>query len=791
MDKIAPDISRLLARVFKPDENIVFFPVRHHSPACAWHIRKAARLCAPDCILIEGPADTDRLIPSIIGAEPPSAVYYSYKDEEGRYACYYPMLEYSPELVALKEASAMGVPAHFIDLPFGNIVREERKFAKAAGKTGRKSYYDDYFLQRSRYIERLCERENCRDYSELWEKLFEIPAGNISTEDFIKNMFTLCYYSRVDYPEELSREELNPQREMFMAEKILEYGRRYKKILVVSGGFHTSGLIELLESGKIQKQNPVSGEAYIIPYSFGECDQLSGYQSGMPYPMYYQSVYEALVKNKAESQPFRETTLVYITKLAKALRKAKENISLSEEAAAFSLCVGLAAIRDKEQCGVYELLDGVRSAFVKGELNLSSSFVLKETAKLLRGEKIGKVGADAPVPPIVLDFEAQAKLYRLSLDGSRKKDLSLEPVSKPRHREASVLLHRLVFLENPFAQKTAGPDYENRRRTKLLREKWDYAFSGRVSAALIEKSHLGGSIKEACESRLSGLIKDECHSSADAAELLVKAGVMALFSQTAQLMDLAESSISEDNSFVSLAKAIEGLSFLKGIEHILRIDELNRLPGLINRAFSRAVTMISALTASDEKEDFELAKVLKILHQVSVSQEDGALFPEALEDLLARKNCPPLLDGAASGLLYKSGELSLEGTLARANAYFTSTGETLTFSGRFLRGLFMTARDLVFYDDGFLKGLESLLENFSYEDFLTLLPDLRLSFTNFSPGEINRIAEKVLEILGAGGKQQEKPDLLSLPAADEKTLHEAALLDGIAYSWLEKRGYLA
>jgi hypothetical protein len=479
--------------------------------------------------------------------------------------------------------------------------------------------------------------------------------------------------------------------------------------------------------------------------------------------------------------------------LAKTLRKGKENISISEEAAAYEMGLGLADLRLKQQCGVYELLDGVRSAFVKGELNLSTSFVLSEAKKLLRGQKNGQVGADAPQPPIVLDFESIARSYRMDIADSTRKTVTLDIVSKPRHREQSAFLHRLCFLETPFAKRTYGPDYESRKDTKLVREKWDYAFSGRVNAALIEKSHLGGTVEEACESQLSGLIKTECHNAAEASHLLVRAGIMALFSQTARLTDIVSDAVSEDHSFVSLAKAIENLSFLRGIEQILRIEQMDRISDMILRAFRRALVMIPTLTAADEKEDFKLAEILKMLYQVCAlaDTENRELYLESLADLIEQKNCPPSVEGAAVGLLYQSGNLAVDGVLGRAGAYFSASGDMLAMSGRFLRGLFLTAKDVVFYDDGFLSGLNGILRDFSYEAFLELLPDIRLSFTYFSPREIFKISEKVLSLFGFDQQQKSAADLLSLPVADEKTVREAEKLDQAAYAYLKKRGYLA
>jgi len=543
MDKL----DKLLANAFSIERPIAFFPVRHHSPACSYHVRRAIDMYKPDCILIEAPSDTDTIIPYLGDSEPPIAIYYSYQSGEKRNACYYPLQSFSPEFVAVKAALAAGIPVHFIDLPLGNISMEEEKLELKEASEDKKTWYNDYFLQRSKYIQTLCEKENCRGHGELWEKLFEISAASVSTEMFIKNLLTFCYFARVDYPEQLLTEENDSIREMYMAENIIKHQKKYKRILAVTGGFHTAALMELIETKKVKKIKPLSGKAYLIPYSYEESDQLTGYASGMPYPGYYQAVYDNL--EKSESNFFHKTTLIYITKLAKILRKNRENISLSEESAAFAMGLGLADMRDKEQPGVYELIDGVQSAFVKGELNMSTSFVMEAAARLLRGEKIGKVGKDAPVPPIVLDFTNIATSYKMNITSTIPKTITLDIVSKARHQEQSVFLHRLGFLNNPYAKKTFGPDYKKRINTKLVREKWDYVFTANVVSALIEKSHYGGTIVEACEAILSENMKNECHSSSDAANLLIQAAVMAMFNHTERLINLVRNKIEVTNSY--------------------------------------------------------------------------------------------------------------------------------------------------------------------------------------------------------------------------------------------------
>src|SRR5215207_9243924 len=92
------------------DSRVVYFPVRHHSPACAWHVGRLVREVRPDAVLIEGPRDATHLIPLLTHGKTklPVAIYTTYVERAGadappsRHAAYYPMCDYSPELAAVR-----------------------------------------------------------------------------------------------------------------------------------------------------------------------------------------------------------------------------------------------------------------------------------------------------------------------------------------------------------------------------------------------------------------------------------------------------------------------------------------------------------------------------------------------------------------------------------------------------------------------------------------------------------------------------------------------------------------
>src|SRR5215468_7270187 len=115
------DPAATAVRLFDSSRNLHFFPIRHHSPACALHLREALRAIRPAAVLIEGPVDFEPLITELLapGVVPPVAmVALPDSAEKGRGGTtYYPICRHSPEFVAIQQASELGATVRFIDLP--------------------------------------------------------------------------------------------------------------------------------------------------------------------------------------------------------------------------------------------------------------------------------------------------------------------------------------------------------------------------------------------------------------------------------------------------------------------------------------------------------------------------------------------------------------------------------------------------------------------------------------------------------------------------------------------------
>ena len=90
---------------------IVYFPIRHHSPACARHLEQLIRQRKPQAILIEGPASFTSLIPLVLHpkTKTPFAIYTSFVREEP---------ESQVDNSAAKTAALLGPPRHAAYYPF-------------------------------------------------------------------------------------------------------------------------------------------------------------------------------------------------------------------------------------------------------------------------------------------------------------------------------------------------------------------------------------------------------------------------------------------------------------------------------------------------------------------------------------------------------------------------------------------------------------------------------------------------------------------------------------------------
>ncbi|ASA26300.1 hypothetical protein B9T62_12070 [Paenibacillus donghaensis] len=761
--------------VFNLDRGILYYPVRHHSPACSRHLLEVFRDYKPDIVLVEGPESGNPLIPVLAdeATRTPVSLYYAYNNGDERAACYYPMLDYSPEYTAIKEAAERRIPAWFIDLDY--------RLNPESSREGMVSYQDETLLAGSSFIARLCGKLNCRSFDELWEKVFEIGSLDKTPAAFAREVFTYCSLSRMCYSEERLRQEGDLAREAHMRERIQEASAQYERVLVVTGGFHTYGLLEQnaakrdLEDARQREQQMQAADKQIYPmvYTFTEADRLNGYASGMPYVNYYDQVWKLL--RRGPQAVYNRTATAFLTRLLRSLRKGHGAVSTTDAIEAYSMIQGLAVLRGKREGGVYELLDAVTSAFVKGEHTLAADRPLEELQRLLTGDRIGEVAPNEFAVPLVEDFKAQSAVSKLQLRLTGKHKKVLELYGKPVHRRTSQLLHCADFLGTGFARLENGPDWVHGRNLNLVREHWTYTYSSLTEARLIEASIFGGTVQEAAVAKVEQAVRElPGHHSREAAQWLLRALLMGLEELADNLVGLVKRSLRLDGSFLSLCGTLTILGRIHEHRRLFGLAEGHQLLHLQEEAYDNALGKMDALRKTLPEEHTEIVQALKLLAMLAEAPEGSFSregFCDALQALLAQRSLAPQLEGVCITLLVRLGQRDRLEIAARGRSYMQGAPNQAKHTAPYLQGVFTAGREAFLYDSTLLSDLNLLLQELSPDDFMQMIPELRLAFTFFTPVETELIAQRV------AGLYQVDTGELQRSGIDEQELRRAKALD--------------
>ena len=755
------EISEIIP--FDYHQNILYFPVRHHSPGCSYHLMHVMENYRPDCILVEGPQTADKLIPVLTdkGTVPPVAFYYFYKDsakyiseEAEDYKCYYPFLRTSPEYNALCFAKTYGIDCGFIDLPYGNILINTAAEKGLRKKKEINPYSDEHYLSESKYFTALCQKTGMRSFEEFWEKYFEIDALNITTEEYLKRMYTYCYITRINTPEDEMLLDGCLVRESFMADNIKKAARTHNKVLVVTGGFHSYGLYQLIEELSKPRQykwhsfSEKVQDVYAMSYSFEAADALLGYASGMQNPGFYDRIWSGITDKHTTASIYETAVLDTLMQCAKACVHEKLLITMADISSAVTMYQGLAAIRGKNAAGLYELYDSVQTCFVKGEKNASSDLPLRLLSRAATGSEIGRLCDSAEKVPIVKNFEELSRKYKLRTDSVMEQKTELAIFTKPTHRQISRLFYQMGFLDCGFAKRTKGADLITNKDRSRICERWSYKRTAEVDAALIDHSALGGTIEEACTVLSLRKLK-EIQKCGEGAKLYVECFLMGLHI-TDGFFDKMKDIITNDGDFFSVGQGCYYFNMLDSLYELYRIEN-DSADCFLQSCFYKAVSMLPAMMNVSEDRAGECIRICRMLYSLVIGKirhDEYEILLEAFVAMTRRPDPEPSVYGAVLGLLYGMDSSYKREIKIAAQAYLSGSKNMQKQGAVFLRGLFSTARDIVLVGDEFVRMTDTLIQGLDWDEFMEVLPELRLAFSYFSPYETDRIAETAAALHG-------------------------------------------
>jgi hypothetical protein len=451
-----------------------------------------------------------------------------------------------------------------------------------------------------------------------------------------------------------------------------------------------------------------------------------------------------------------------LVEIGRECRRKHLGVSTADTIAAATHGNGLAALRGHCRMAREDLLDAVRSVFIKGADDAEGVPVLAIARKHLAGDRVGNVPAEAGQPPIVHDFRNAATRLGLKLDRLDDIEVALDLYRKSTHRDVSRLFHSLRFLTVPFAVFVRGPDFVAGENLECIQEVWKYRWSPETESTLIERSLYGATIEEAASALLLERFEEasahgQGRNAALATQLVLDACRMGLHRHTQELLARVGGMLVEDSAFDSVVTAMENLLVLEVSREPLEAHHLSGLKELATTAYHRACYLIPSLVNAAPEAEALLLEALKALVQAVRSLGDGPesqqLRGDALTALVATTGGSAALRGGAVGLLHGDGRFT-DGDVVRHLCGHLQSARGIGEDGpNFLGGMLKTARSLLWTMPGVVAAVNETLRGWDEDRFVKLLPLLRLALSDLTPRETDRVAKGVAALLGTENLQ--------------------------------------
>ncbi|MDJ0911280.1 MAG: DUF5682 family protein [Woeseiaceae bacterium] len=781
--------------LIQPDRKLYFAPIRHHSPACAWAVRELIREVRPKRVLIEAPVDLAPHIELLLHEDTRPPVAIASILEEGQFhrlASYFPLCAHSPEYIALVEGHALGTKLEFIDLPSAD------KAMLAPPAEERTTVSDDErYFNSGHFVAALCDKLGCRDGFELWDHLFESRLADGDWKSFLADVGAYCAGLRSATAEDTIQSGGDADREAHMRAAIAEAVAAGEATVVVTGGFHTPALIDAVADRQEPRGDRRTGESrsYLIRYGFSALDALNGYSAGLPQPGYYDYLWQQA--NDADGDiPWSETALGLVSGFGAWSRAAGHTISVPAQVEMLRVAEGLARMKGRRGPGRHDLIDGARSALIKGEIGLRDAWT-ERLLEFLRGDAIGDVPASAGSPPIVEDARDRARRLRIDVsDGSRRRR-RLDIRRKKAHLEASRYFHAMTLLNSGFAEQQSGPDFVNGVNTERLFEEWSYAWSPTVEGRLIEYAVLGDDVMDVCAHllvrRREALAEEgQAKDIAAIASLFVEGVLAGLSHRLGDFLRALDSDIRTHGEFEQVARTLIRLLHIDRASGPLGIPDELSLDGILRAAFQRIVYLCEELPNTPEE---RIQAVLEALRSIvdllrdSQSNFDNEIFDDAI-DRVADRRPPPEILGALLAICVQAGRRNPNELAEAITGNVSGTVDRSADRIGVLRGMLVAAPELLWRVPDVLASVDEILVGMDDSEFLELLPHIRLAFAGLNPRESDRLAQLLVE--RHGGRPMEftahSQDLtethLRRGLAAERSVRDSLSSDGIGH-WLE------
>ncbi len=732
--------------------------VRHHSSVIAKVIPQLLDQFAPEIVLLELPPEFSEWIPWLAHPETQAPVALSGCDGAGQQLSFYPFADFSPEMAVIRWAAVHNVPVEAFDLPI--CERTPTSDGRTANSHG--------------LLTALLARTESADTGQLWERLVESAAFG-STAESIRRSGLLFGWSMRWNDQQPSDYDL--ARESYMRARIVAH--RSKKTAAIVGAYHAAALLpvprlwneptvsEAQTHDADRASRPSSKRpdrqfvTAMIPYSFQQFDERSGYPAGVRDPLWHQTMFEATSIPECEVGTAR-----IIVSICRELRKRGHPMNAADGMEVLRMSRDLARLRELPTPGRGEVMESLQTCLTRGQLFGLGRAVADAMQIVLVGTRFGAVPANLPRCGLAPQIESILQQLRLPGPESfgQEKRLRLDPLRSSLDRARVVVLEQMTACQIPYATKAEDGSFGDR---ESLTSVWDVQWQHATVAMIALAGTRGATLRQAAAGTLrSGGMEKPTEEWGEAQlHQLTTAAQCGLVETVSRGLEWLLGSFAIT---ASLAQLMQAINFVD------RVDS-GHIPGLpsptdeflpefcqpflvapnldASTLLQAAIARLGGLAGSDDEAD--VAAILDLILWFQ-QQESGNEFQvdqnsQSSERVSSRVaieagrllfhlrhfslSGSPLMQGVALGCRLLMDDLLDADFASHTGSWIIgAVDENLRRDlTRRLRGVLILIAPRLHSDAGVLEGIEERLDVFSDTDFFERLPALRGAFDVISP----------------------------------------------------------
>jgi hypothetical protein len=728
---------------------ITLFGIRHHGPGCAHSLRKALDTLRPDCVVVEGPAGCESLLPFIVeeNMTPPVAML-SHSVEHPKRASFHPYAQFSPEWQAFVWAEASKVPVRLMDLPpqinlallpsdelsaheETPVCKDEDEPQEEALESTRQS--EERIVDISEPLDFLASAAGYADGEAWWNHMVEERGdGEGLFEAIAQAMEALRHHTPRLARESSHRETIREAHMRTLIRKVRKEG--FERIAVVCGAWHVPALKAKVsvaaDRAVLKGLAKIKTQTTWVPWTYRHLSANSGYHAGIDSPGWYDHLWSVGVRD------LQQRTIGWLAKVARIMREHELDCSSAHLIEASRLAEALAAMHERPQPSLEELNQATLSVICHG--NEAPMQLIADA--LMIGERLGSVPSSVPTVPLHRDVTAQQKRLRLKPQASvRILDLDLR---KDNDLQRSHMLHRLALL---------GIDWGILSKTGhsvrgTFHEIWELAWQPNHEIDLIIASQYGHTLVLAATTKTI-----ETAQTTESLEVLTKQVSLVLLADlpkaVTELMRQLDRRAATDGNPLELLAALPPLANTYRYGNVRKTDAA-QVEHIFDGIVLRASLALPLAVININEGAAESARSTLLSADRAIKLRDGELQYEqwhrALLMITSSDQTEPLIRGLATRLAWDVDAVSQEVVCQQLQRNM-SIGEDPLHAARWLDGFLNRDATVLIHSDLIWPLIDTWLSELSETHFIRILPLVRRSFTDFEVADRRDLGVRVTQ----------------------------------------------